>query len=78
MASAGTAIVSVNRLNGQSIVVEGGGMITQPLPSPPEGLTNGNPVYSDQTYTWVNTPVEFAGSEYIRTFDIDKRWGRRM
>jgi hypothetical protein len=45
---------------------------TDPLAMPAGGLKDGNLVYSDRTYTWVNTPAELAGMDYVPTFNTDK------
>ena len=45
---------------------------TDPIPMPAGGLKDGNYVYSDRTYTWVNTPAELVGYEYVPTFNTDK------
>jgi hypothetical protein len=44
---------------------------TDPMASPSR-LQDGAPVYSDRTYTFVNTPAELVGFEYIMTFNTDK------
>ena len=48
---------------------------TQPLPTEPGGLMDGNLVFSDRTYPWAGIPAEYRGSEYIRTFNSDKNGG---
>jgi hypothetical protein len=48
---------------------------TQPLPTEPGGLKDGNIVFSDRTYPWAGIPAEYEGSEYIRTFNSDKNGG---
>ena len=45
---------------------------TDPLPMPAGGLQDGALVYSDRTYTWVNTPAELIGMDYVSTFNTDK------
>ena len=45
---------------------------TDPLPMPAGGLKDGNLVYSDREYVWVNTPAELVGYEYVPTFNTDK------
>ncbi|HLB74668.1 MAG TPA: LamG domain-containing protein [Sedimentisphaerales bacterium] len=45
---------------------------TPPLPTQAGGWINGNYVFSDRTYTWVNTPAQISGAEYVRTFNSDK------
>ncbi|HEX42435.1 MAG TPA: PEP-CTERM sorting domain-containing protein [Phycisphaerales bacterium] len=45
---------------------------TDPLPMPVGGLMDGNLIYSDRTYTWVNTPAQLIGAEYVSTFNTDK------
>jgi hypothetical protein len=39
---------------------------------PAGGLKDGNYVYSDREYVWVNTPAELVGYEYVPTFNTDK------
>ena len=45
---------------------------TQPLATQAGGLTDGNYVFSDREYTWINTPEDVDGAEYVRTFNTDK------
>jgi hypothetical protein len=45
---------------------------TDPLPMTPGGVQDGADIYSDRTYTFVNTPDELLGQEYVRTFNTDK------
>ena len=45
---------------------------TDPMATQPGGLKDGNYVFSDRTYPWINTPVELLGSEYVLTFNDDK------
>ena len=45
---------------------------TDPLAMPAGGLKDGNLVYSDREYTWVNTPAELVGMDYVPTFNTDK------
>jgi len=45
---------------------------TDPLPMPVGGLMDGNLIYSDRTYTFVNTPAQLIGAEYVSTFNTDK------
>jgi hypothetical protein len=45
---------------------------TDPIAMPAGGLKDGNYVYSDREYTWVNTPSELVGYEYVPTFNTDK------
>ena len=45
---------------------------TAPLATEVGGLKDGNLVYSDRTYGWINTPAELIGAEYVRTFNSDK------
>jgi len=42
------------------------------LPTEPGGLKDGNYVYSDRTYPWINTPASLLGSDYVRMFNDDK------
>jgi len=35
-------------------------------------MKDGNIVYSDRTYPWINTPVGMKGMEYVPTFNDDK------
>ena len=39
---------------------------TPPLPTQDGGWTDGNYCFSDRTYTWINTPAEIDGTEYVR------------
>jgi hypothetical protein len=50
---------------------------TAPLATEPGGLMDGNTVFSDRTYPWAGIPAEYAGTEYIRTFNTDKNSGTR-
>jgi len=43
---------------------------TDPLPV--GILMDGNIVFSDRTYPWINTPAELIGMEYVPTFNDDK------
>lgn len=43
-----------------------------PIAMPAGGLKDGNYVYSDREYVWVNTPAELVGYEYVPTFNTDK------
>ena len=45
---------------------------TDPLPTEPGNLKDGNIVFSDRTYPWINTPLQMLGQEYVRTFNTDK------
>jgi hypothetical protein len=45
---------------------------TDPLPMTPGGVQDGADIYSDRTYTFVNTPAALLGQEYVRTFNTDK------
>ena len=45
---------------------------TPPLPTQAGGWTDGNYCFSDREYTWINTPDDIDGAEYIRTFNTDK------
>ncbi|MBN2270836.1 MAG: hypothetical protein JXN61_09495, partial [Sedimentisphaerales bacterium] len=45
---------------------------TPPLATQAGGWIDGNYCFSDRTYTWINTPPEISGAEYIRTFNSDK------
>ena len=45
---------------------------TAPMATEPGGLMDGNVVFSDRTYPWAGIPAEYAGTEYIRTFNSDK------
>jgi len=45
---------------------------TDPIAMPAGGLKDGNYVYSDREYVWVNTPSELVGYEYVPTFNTDK------
>jgi hypothetical protein len=68
-------IVSVNRSRGQSGDRAPIGVFTgdtDPLPTEPGGLKDGNIIYSDRTYPWINTPAQLIGIEYVRTFNNDK------
>jgi hypothetical protein len=68
-------ITSVDRTEGQSADKDPIGVYdgdTDPLPTEAGGLKDGNIVYSDRTYPWINTPAALVGSEYVRTFNNDK------
>jgi len=39
---------------------------------PAGGLKDGNYVFSDRTYPWINTPVVMKGMDYVSTFNDDK------
>ncbi len=45
---------------------------TDPLATEVGGLTNGNMVFSDRTYPFIDTPTFMDGMEYVRTFNTDK------
>jgi hypothetical protein len=45
---------------------------TDPITMQAGGLMDGNYVYSDREYTWINTPAELVGYEYVPTFNTDK------
>ena len=45
---------------------------TDPMATEPGGLKDGNIIYSDRTYPWINTTTQLVGSEYVRTFNDDK------
>ena len=45
---------------------------TDPIAMPAGGLKDGNYVYSDREYVWVNTPAELIGMDYVPTFNTDK------
>ncbi len=45
---------------------------TAPLATQAGGLMDGNLVRSDRNHTWANTPAQFVGAEYVRTFNSDK------
>ena len=45
---------------------------TDPIPMPAGGLKDGNYVFSDRTYPWINTPLQMLGQEYVCTFNDDK------
>jgi hypothetical protein len=45
---------------------------TDPLPTQPYNLIDGNIVFSDRTYVWKDTPASMIGMEYVRTFNTDK------
>jgi hypothetical protein len=45
---------------------------TSPLVTDIYGLMDNKEVFSDRTYTWIYTPAELVGSEYVRTFNADK------
>ncbi len=79
----GQLITSVVRTGGQTDTRDPIGAYTgttAPLPTQAGGLKDGNYVFSDRTYTWINTPsgtlgpmnTPLIGSEYIRTFNSDK------
>lgn len=75
VASASLIISSAVRSNGTSgdrspIGVFDGN--TQPLATQAGGLMDGNTVFSDRDYPWVDTPAELIGAEYVRTFNTDK------
>ena len=68
-------ITSVDRTEGQSgdrspIGVFDGD--TDPLATEAGGLKDGNIVFSDRDYPWINTPASLVGSDYVRTFNTDK------
>ena len=68
-------ITGVVRSNGQSGTRDPIGVFdgsTAPLAMQAGGLKDGNLVYSDRTYPWINTPATLVGAEYIRTFNTDK------
>ncbi|NLH15162.1 MAG: LamG domain-containing protein, partial [Phycisphaerae bacterium] len=82
----GQIITSVIRANGQSDTRDPIGTYngsTAPLPTQNGGLKDGNYIYSDRTYTWINSPTgtlgplntPLIGSEYVRTFNTDKATG---
>lgn len=48
---------------------------TAPLATEAGGLKDGNMVFSDRLYPWAGIPAEYEGSEYIRTFNDDKKQG---
>ena len=71
----GAIITNVVRSNGASETRTPIGVytgITPPLPTQAGGLMDGNYVFSDRTYTWVNTPAQLIGAEYVCTFNSDK------
>ncbi len=45
---------------------------TDPLPSDPGGVKDGNLIYSDRTFTFTTTPLQLIGYENVRTFNTDK------
>jgi len=75
IASAGVLIGAVDRSNGQSgdrawIGVFDGN--TDPIVGT---LADGQYVFMDREYPWVNTPAQLAGAEYVLTFNTDKNGG---
>ena len=82
----GQLITSVVRTNGQSgdrTPIGAFTGTTAPMPTQAGGLKDGNTIFSDRTFTWVNTPTgtlgpqntPLIGSEYVRTFNSDKADG---
>ena len=45
---------------------------TPPLATEEGGMKDGNTIFSDRTYPWAQTPAEYEGIDYIRTFNSDK------
>jgi len=45
---------------------------TDPIAMPAGGLKDGNYVFSDREYTWIDVPGELVGYEYVPTFNTDK------
>jgi hypothetical protein len=75
---AAASLLSVIRSNGVSgdrdpVGPYDGG--SAPLATEAGGLMDGNLVYSDRTYPWAGVPVEYVGTEYIRTYNSDKNGG---
>jgi hypothetical protein len=74
-AASAAIITSVDRSGGYSGYRDPIGAYNgedDPLPMEAGGLEDGNYIFSDRTYYWVNTPEDLIGSEYIRTFNSDK------
>ena len=46
---------------------------TSVLPTQAGGLRDGNFCFSDRTYSWIGTPAQLVGAEYVRTFNTDKK-----
>jgi|GEM_PF-423155 len=71
----GAIITQVARTHGQSGERDPVGAFdgdTPPLPTPDDGLKEGDLIYSDRTFWWVNIPQSLLGSDYIRVFNNDK------
>jgi len=45
---------------------------TDPIAMPAGGLMDGNYVFSDREYTWIDVPAALVGYEYVPTFNTDK------
>jgi hypothetical protein len=73
VAPAGSIITAVDRTRGTAgdrSPIGVFGPDTDPLPSNP--LADGEIVFSDRDYPWINTPASMMGQEYVRTFNTDK------
>ena len=74
-AASASIITSVDRSGGYTDTREPIGFYngeTEPLAMEAGRLKDGNGVFSDRTFPWINTPAGLLGSEYIRTFNSDK------
>jgi len=74
-AASAAIITSVDRSGGASgnrPLIGAYNSETDPLPSDPGGLADGVAVFSDRTYTYISTPAELIGADYIMTFNSDK------
>jgi hypothetical protein len=76
MPDAGPTVIGVVRANGewgnQAPIGQYDGS-TSALPAQSGGLKDGNLCFSDRTYSWVYTPAQLVGAEYVRTFNSDKK-----
>ena len=69
------AVVRAGGVSGNRDPIGQYGPETAPLATEPGGLQDGSTVFSDRTYPWAGIPAEYAGAEYIRTFNSDKNGG---
>lgn len=77
IAQAGIIINPVDRSRGQPATgtttkAPIGVFNSETNPLPVGLLKDGNIVYSDRTYPWINTPANLANMEYVPTFNDDK------
>jgi len=68
-------IVSVDRSGGVSGDRDWIGAYDGETDPPMGKLADGEYVFADRTYPWVNTPAELVGAEYILGFNSDKNGG---